>query len=311
MAAVGSLSSCDWFSDRARSSEVVNTDPKLQDTLNNRNDSIKKNVADALKLSQELEKDRKINVLRDSVDTLSVHLYNAESDIKALKNETESIQAEKLATNTFFIFIGIFFVVMIVLVYILVRKFGHAYKNDADEVVRQTIRELNVLRIRNSSGNEYLDLKRQIENLEFQIKTMNSAIEQKGYEPYTDNGTNNTGNGTNEAKDKGNSRVFYMSKPSGDCEFTDSEKHITATEDTLYKFELRGNYGNVATFEFYSQDASGVREALMLQDIMIERVCDIDIENRDNGKYKCTAKGEAELRGSKWVVTKKAKVRFY
>lgn len=313
MVAVGALSSCDWLAhgrdSRSHSSEVANSDPALQDTSNNGNDSTNKNVADALKLSQELEKDRKINMLRDSVDTLSVHIYNAESDIESMKGEQESMQAEKLATKTFFVFIAIFFVVMIALVFILVKKFGLTNR-DVEKVVQQATRNTNVPRNQNSSRNEYLDLKRRIENLEIQIKTMNSAKEPKGYEPYTGNGTNNTGNGTNEAKDKGNSRVFYMSKPSGDCEFTDSEKHLTATEDTLYKFELKGNTDK-AMFEFYSQYESGVREALMLQDIMIERVCDAEILNRNNGKYKCTEKGEVELRGGKWVVTKKAKVRFY
>lgn len=318
MTLVFTMPSCGYFSnDRDKSEVTTGTDSATQNHSESTVDRATESaIAEALLMSRNMEKEKSINVLRDSIDTISVQLYTARHDIVELKEEVESMKAEKLATNTFFVFLAIFFVVVIVLVCILVKKLGLTETQVERIASRIKPSTTGANSGRSTYNREYFALMTRISRLEQVIK----GIQNTGCPK--DNGSGNIGTGfdtdnpttgTKEPKidSKSDSRVFYMSRPSGDCEFMDKEKRYIASEDTLYRFELKRNKANQATFEFYSKYESGVRESLMMQDLNIERVCDADIQNRDNGKYKCTEKGEAELRGDKWVVTKKAKVMFY
>lgn len=293
MAVVFALPSCKYISrggDRSEAqTENANTDPASQDS-------------DA--------------TIGDSVDSLFVQMYAAQKNIAELNKDIEEMKANKLSTNSFFLFLAIFFVVVIVLVYFLVKKFGLSRKQV--EQIASQVRTKEPAGHSNrgqgvSNSNEYFLVMNRMASLEKAINDINLRVSAMGSRTSTEAANANKTPDVNNSgsTSKADSRIFYLCKPSGDREFLDKDRRLVAQEDYLYKFELHKDDSKKATFEFCASKENCVRWALDSQSTMIDRVCDADIENRDNGRCKCTANGEAELRGGKWVVTKKAKVRFY
>lgn len=112
-----------------------------------------------------------------------------------------------------------------------------------------------------------------------------------------------------ENQSAGASRVFYMKRPLKDMEFELSLKRERPTEETMYRFEIDSKRPNLAHFVFDCDSPNRVRWALNTKDKTLDRVCNAS-GSGTNGKYQCTAEGEAELRDGKWVVTRKAVVIF-
>ena len=112
-----------------------------------------------------------------------------------------------------------------------------------------------------------------------------------------------------ERQSAGTSRVFYMKRPLKDMEFELSLKRERPTEETMYRFEIDSKRPNLAHFVFDCDSPNRVRWALNTKDKTLDRVCNAS-GSGTNGKYQCTAEGEAELRDGKWVVTRKAVVIF-
>ena len=317
-ALVFTLSSCKYISRYGDKSEVqtenVNSDPASQGT-SAQDTAYTNRIKEAQELSMNMENNKTIKMLRDSIDTLSVQLYNVQSNFAELKNDVEEMRADKLSTNSFLVFIVIFFVIVIALVSFLIKKFGHSIKKDVERIASNImIKEPTGLNNRGQgvSNNDYFRIMKKMTSLEQMINDINLRVSKIGSTKITDNISNNTSDVNNlVSTPKANSRIFYLCKPSNEREFLDKDRRLVAQEDYFYKFELHKGDTQKASFEFCATKENCIRWALDSQSTMIDRACDTDIVNRYNGRCQCTDNGEAELRGDKWVVTKKAKVKFY
>lgn len=312
MAVAFTLSSCKYVSRNGDRSEVQSEEAS---PASQGQDDATKDTASYGNTENE-GKDKTIKLLKDSIDSLSVRMYAAQNDIAKLKSDVKEIRAEKLSTKSFFLFLAIFFVITIVLVYFLVKKFGLSIKQVeqiASQVWKKEAAGHNDCGQGTSNSYEHSLLKK-IASLEKTINDIQSRVSRIDRTTSTDTANNRKtipDANNSESTPKDNSHIFYLCKPSSEREFLDKARRYVAQEDYLYKFELHKGNAKKASFEFCATKENCVRWALDSQSTMIDRACDANIENRDNGRCECTANGEVELRGDKWVVTKKAKVRFY
>lgn len=104
--------------------------------------------------------------------------------------------------------------------------------------------------------------------------------------------------------------VFYMATPNAEKTFDiRSKSDVFLPTRSLYKFFV-DNSEKKAAFEFHS-DESGIRESANSPHLYIEPVCEPQNAQNPNAKKITTIeKGVAENQGDKWVVTKKAKIRY-
>ena len=113
-------------------------------------------------------------------------------------------------------------------------------------------------------------------------------------------------------KDSGkskNSEVFYLSWPNKDGGNFDSASATTSYKEgaTIFKFHKLGSEKS----EFEIDDSPETIQRAFQYPDLIEIVCEpINGFNHTTNKITTTTKGTAELQGKKWVVIKKAKIRY-
>jgi hypothetical protein len=104
------------------------------------------------------------------------------------------------------------------------------------------------------------------------------------------------------------SEIFFLSSPNADGSFDESSASSTYKEGaTIYRFTKTGN--NKANFQIDDKEAS-VKLALQYRDRRIDPVCETTNAFNQAKNISTVQQGEAELQSGKWVVSKKAKIKY-
>lgn len=273
--------------------------------------------AAAVKMQSQLQQNEdSIKKLNDSLTVLNSELANLQSDVISLKQKQKEIENDKVGVKNLFVYLAIFSVVIIVLVVLLSKKVaekGRLTEKQVKNIVADFAkRHPDIINgSMQQTLSQYLGYiqnhKQAIESINKQLATLtNGTSNQQSWEKQIALGKQQE---TKDVHSKGAGRVFYMKRPLKDMEFDLSLRRETPTEETMYCFEIDQKRPNIAHFEFYCDSQSRVRWALSTKDKTLDRVCNASGSGA-NGRYKCTAAGEAELRDDKWVVTRKAVVIF-
>lgn len=145
------------------------------------------------------------------------------------------------------------------------------------------------------------------ENEESTITTGN-----KGNELRTDSSTRLPGLEDTSERNKQDdpfARFIYFREPAAEGGFDNNRKIMEKSSQTLYTFILNAN-GHKATFRF-DTDPANFSQALSHTRYKVEPVCNIEGMSAESAtKITSLEDGEAELRDNKWIVTKKATVRY-
>lgn len=280
-------------------------------------------AATAKMQSQLQQNEDGIKKLNDSLSVLNAELVNLQSEVATLKQKQQEIESDKVGVKNLFVYLAIFSIVVIFLVILLAKKIagkgGLTEKQVKDIVADFAKRHPDII-----NGSTQQTLSQHFGYIQNHKQAIDAINKQLGalanYVNGLPNETSNQQSWKSQAalggqqKAKGNqinggSRVFYMLPPCKEMEFDMSSKRELQMEDTLYRFEVDSKRPNLAHFVFECNSPSGVRWALRNKDKTLDRVCNAS-GNGANGKYKCTAPGEAEFRDGKWVVTRKAVVKF-
>lgn len=315
------LQSCDRFSsllgDDISQQEQVVDDQKQGISGNEQVSNMTDQATTAQMQSQLQQNEDGIRQINDSLNILNSNLSNLQSRMATLEQKLEVIESDKVGVKNLFVYLVIYSIIVIVLVIFLVKKI--AIKDSLTEKqVKDIIADFAKRHPEIINGSVQLTLhqhlgyiqnhKQAIDSINSQLSALTNCVRGLSNDVGRANGTSNQQIRKSEIPLK-NSKVFYMEQPSNDMEFDLSFKKKMATEETMYRFEVDSNNPNIAHFVFDCDSSRSVRWALRNKDKILDRVCNAS-GSGTNGEYKCTTKGEAELRDGKWVVTRKAVVIF-
>lgn len=102
--------------------------------------------------------------------------------------------------------------------------------------------------------------------------------------------------------------IFFLSSPNADGSFDESSASLTYKEGaTIYRFTKIGS--NKANFQIDNKEAS-IKLALQYRDRRIDPVCEATNAFNQAKNISTVQQGEAELQSGKWVVNKKAKIKY-
>ncbi len=309
------LQSCDRFSglfsngNDSRQEQVAEEQEGSSDDGMQNSDTIGK--ATTVEMQSQLQQNEdSIKKLNDSLTVLNSELVSLQSDIDSVQQKQKEIENDKVGVKNLFVYLAIFSVIIIVLVVLLskkmVEKCNLTEKQVKDIVADFAKRHPDIINgSMQQTLSQYLGYiqnnKQAIESINKQLATLKQSWEKQialGKQQET-----------KDVHSKGAGRVFYMKRPLKDMEFDLSLRRETPTEETMYSFLIDQKRPNIAQFVFHCDSQSRVRWALSTKDKTLDRVCNASGSGA-NGRYKCTAAGEAELRDGKWVVTRKAVVIF-
>lgn len=319
------LQSCDRFGglfgdDNESRQEQVAEDQEVDGSVNNdkQNSDSKGEAATAKMQSQLQQNEDGIKKLNDSLAILNSDLANLQSDVLALQKQQKEIENDKVGVKKMFVYLAIFSVIMIVLVVLLSKKVA-GKGSLTEKQVKDIIADFSKRHPEIIGGSFQSTLSQHFACIQNHKQAIDAINMQLGaLVNYVNGLTNGTSDrqtipdGQQEPKDIRSDeagRIFYMKRPLNDMEFDLSLRRENPTEDTMYRFEIDRKRPNIALFVFDCDSQSRVRWALSTKDKTLDRVCNAS-GNGANGKYRCTAPGEAELRDGKWVVTRKAVVIF-
>ena len=324
------LQSCDRLSglfgddNDSRQEQVADEQEQDGSVNNDKQISDSTNKAATEKMQSQLQQNEDgIKKLNDSLDILNSKMANLQSDIATLKQQQKDLEDDKVGVKNLFVYLAMFSVVAIVIVVLLSKKIT-GKGSLTEKQIKGIIADFARNRPDIINGSMQLELSKHIGNIQKNTQAINAINMQLGalikYVNEVSTETSNQQSWESQVTLKGktddggkhvekSSKVFYMEQPRNDMEFDLSLKKGTPTEDTLYRFEVDDKRPNFARFVFDCSSVSGVRWALRNKDKTLDRVCHTS-GSGTNGKYTCTAPGEAELRDGKWVVTRKAVVIF-
>ena len=144
------------------------------------------------------------------------------------------------------------------------------------------------------------DLEERFENLNLHIKDTNSVSH------YTAQATQPTYLEVKQPEVR--SEIFFLSSPNADGSFDESSASSSHKEGaTIYRFTKIGN--NKANFQIDNKEAS-IKLALQYRDRRIDPVCEATNAFNQAKNISTIQQGEAELQSGKWVVNKKAKIKY-
>lgn len=102
--------------------------------------------------------------------------------------------------------------------------------------------------------------------------------------------------------------IFFLPSPNSDGSFDENSASSTYRDGaTIYRFTKTGN--NNANFQIDEKEASIIL-ALQYRDKRIDPVCEATNAFNQAKHITTVQQGEAELQSGKWVVNKKAKIRY-
>lgn len=264
-----------------------------------------------------------IKKLNDSLNVLNSELTNLQSDVATLQQKQKEIENDKVGVKNLFVYLVIFSVVVFVLVVLLTKKVagkGSLTEKQVKDIVADfSNRHPEIIgRSLQTTLNQHFSYiqnhKQAIDAINMQLGSLVNYVNglasgQSNQQSWEKQAALGGQQETKENRFNESGRIFYMKRPLNDMEFDLSLRKETATEDTMYRFEIDSKRPNIAHFVFDCDSQSRVRWALSTKDKTLDRVCNASGSGA-NGKYSCTAPGEAELRDGKWIVTRKAVVIF-
>ena len=266
-----------------------------------------------------------IKKLHDSLNVLNSNLQMCQSKLATLQQKQNELESDKVGVKNLFVYLAIFSVVAIFLVVLLSKKIA-GKGNLTEKQVKDIITDFASRHPEIINGSTLLTLsqylgyiqtnKKNIESINLRLNALANWVNGQvggnaptGQQSWEKQATLGVQQKEAENQSAGASRVFYMKRPLKDMEFELSLKRERPTEETMYRFEIESKRPNFAHFVFDGESPNRLRWAWNTKDKTLDRVCNAS-GSGTNGKYQCTAEGEAELRDGKWVVTRKAVVIF-
>ena len=266
-----------------------------------------------------------IKKLNDSLNVLNSNLQMCQSKLATLQQKQNELESDKVGVKNLFVYLAIFSVVAIFLVVLLSKKIA-GKGNLTEKQVKDIITDFASRHPEIINGSTQLTLsqylgyiqtnEKNIDSINLRLNALTNWANGQvggnaptGQQSWEKQSTLKVQQKEAENQSAGASRVFYMKRPLKDMEFELSLKRERPTEETMYRFEIDSKRPNLAHFVFNCDSPNRVRWALNTKDKTLDRVCNAS-GSGTNGKYQCTAEGEAELRDGKWVVTRKAVVIF-
>ena len=298
--------------------EPTNNNEQFPDTIGGK--------AATTKMQSQLQRNEDgIKKLNDSLNVLNSNLQMCQSKLATLQQKQNELESDKVGVKNLFVYLAIFSVVAIVLVILLSKKIA-GKGNLTEKQVKDIITDFASRHPEIINGSTQLTLsqylgyiqtnEKNIESINLRLNALTNwangqdgGNEPTGQQSWEKQSTLKGQQKEAEKQSAGASRVFYMKRPLKDMEFELSLKRERPTEETMYRFEIDSKRPNLAHFVFDCDSPNRVRWALNTKDKTLDRVCNAS-GSGTNGKYQCTAEGEAELRDGKWVVTRKAVVIF-
>lgn len=148
------------------------------------------------------------------------------------------------------------------------------------------------------ANNRIRDLESQIEKIKTQLNTSNTV-------------SIITSNSANQETKQPEMKVetFFLSTPNSDSSFNESSASLTYKDGaTIYLFTKIGS--NKVKFQIDEKEASA-KLALQFPDKNIDPVCDaVNAFNPKASRITTVENGEAELQNGKWILIKKAKIKY-
>ena len=307
--------------------QVADNHDEAEPTNNNEqsSDTIGGKAATTKMQSQLQRNEDGIKKLNDSLNVLNSNLQMCQSKLATLQQKQNELESDKVGVKNLFVYLAIFSVVAIVLVILLSKKIA-GKGNLTEKQVKDIITDFASRHPEIINGSTQLTLsqylgyiqtnEKNIDSINLRLNALTNWANGQvggnaptGQQSWEKQSTLKVQQKEAENQSAGASRVFYMKRPLKDMEFELSLKRERPTEETMYRFEIDSKRPNLAHFVFNCDSPNRVRWALNTKDKTLDRVCNAS-GSGTNGKYQCTAEGEAELRDGKWVVTRKAVVIF-
>ena len=269
-------------------------------------------------LSSELTNFLIENVAQDNFSQISASIQKSslEDRVAELEKKSQDKEGNNWFSGITSQIIVVSFLISLLFVILTFFLFSKLFKNNETEIsseiknyVKRKIDEINFNR--NTSNNnfnssELKDINDRIRDLKQQIKNLNDKLQSNN-----SSGTNSKPQPTYQEVKHPEVRTdtFFLSTPNADGSFNESSA-LSVPNDaaTIYKFIKVSN--NKAKFVINGKDTS-VKLALQYPDKSIDPVCEaINAFNPKATKITTVEQGEAELQGNKWIVNKKAKIRY-
>ena len=239
-----------------------------------------------------------------------------EDRISELEIKIDAKKEEESTLGGFMIYIILFLVLLIAVAWFssLKNRNDKGLSNEVKKLINEKIelasfnRSVSSNTSKNNVGSfELTDAIKRIELLETQIAKMKSQLDILSTIPIQKLQTPQTPiTGVNRAEEK--SEIFFLSSPNADGSFDESSSSLNYKEGaTIYRFTKIGN--NKANFQIDNKEAS-VKLALQYRDRRIDPVCEATNAFNQGKNISTVQQGEAELIGGKWVVYKKAKIKY-
>lgn len=306
--------------------QVADNQGEAEPTNNNEQSPDTTDKVASAKMQSQLQRNEDgIKKLNDSLNVLNSNLQMCQSKLATLQQKQNELESDKVGVKNLFVYLAIFSVVAIVLVILLSKKIA-GKGNLTEKQVKDIITDFASRHPEIINGSTQLTLsqylgyiqtnKKNIDSINLRLNALTNWANGQvggnaptGQQSWEKQATLEVQQKKAENQSAGASRVFYMKRPLKDMEFELSLKRERPTEETMYRFEIDSKRPNLAHFVFDCDSPNRVRWALNTKDKTLDRVCNAS-GSGTNGKYQCTAEGEAELRDGKWVVTRKAVVIF-
>lgn len=176
--------------------------------------------------------------------------------------------------------------------------------------VRKKIDETNLSRVKPNNNVGSLELKdvyNRIKELEIQIEKIKSQLSIP--KPILSHPSQTTQPPLQEVKQhEVKSEIFFLPSPNADGSFDESSASSTYKEGaTIYRFTKIGD--SKANFQIDNKEAS-IKLALQYRDRRIDPVCEATNAFNQAKNISTDQQGEAELKSGKWIVNKKAKIKY-
>lgn len=306
--------------------QVADNQGEAEPTNNNEQSPDTTDMVASAKMQSQLQRNEDgIKKLNDSLNVLNSNLQMCLSKLATLQQKQNELESDKVGVKNLFVYLAIFSVVAIVLVILLSKKIA-GKGNLTEKQVKDIITDFASRHPEIINGSTQLTLsqylgyiqtnKKNIDSINLRLNALTNWANGQvggnaptGQQSWEKQATLEVQQKEAENQSAEASRVFYMKRPLKDMEFELSLKRERPTEETMYRFEIDSKRPNLAHFVFDCDSPNRVRWALNTKDKTLDRVCNAS-GSGTNGKYQCTAEGEAELRDGKWVVTRKAVVIF-
>ena len=297
-------------SDESNSSEETGSKDSIDKA---KKDSIEKAKADSLAKIEASIKTKELQdqlvVQGDSINDLNYRLLSLE------KKSNDSI--DKASAYTFMIFEFIILSLIILYLYGKIRKLENrtqkikrslsdmpssssgVSENHVISLINKELRKMadQINSVNRSQDNRVDDIVKRL------IKLEGSQDAYSQYQP-----TQGQAKQEQKHEEPCKSDVFYMPRTMTPMQFEDSKKKYSKDDTSFFKFTIK-KHGK-ATFVFDPYDESYIGRAYDDRDSSLLTVCELETKNATPKTFKNIEPGEAELRGSVWVVTKKLKLQY-